>query len=424
MNMIVVGAQWGDEGKGKIIDCCSRHVDGVIRYQGGNNAGHTVYRNGKKYVMHLIPSGILEPKVKCVIASGVVIDPEVLLQEIRVLERDRIQVKGRLFISDLSHLIFPYHRIYDRLREEKKGFIKIGTTGKGIGPCYSDRALRSGIRVVDLYDSTEFRNQLALSLREKNLIFRHLYNFKGFSFSTLYRNFRTYAAELKPYVANTHEMVHEWVSQRKKLLFEGAQGTMLDLNHGTYPFVTSSFTVSGGACIGTGLAPTKVKRILGVAKAYTTRVGEGPFPTEFSSKLMHQVREKGNEFGATTGRPRRCGWFDATLVRHAVKVNGLTELALTKLDVLDQFKSIRVAVGYRDRGKLIKNFPSGIAQQRRLQPVYKTLPGWMSDTSGVRRFPHLPRNARSYVRYLEKLLRVPVTLISVGIAREQMISLK
>ena len=421
MNTDVVGAQWGDEGKGKIIDYFSSEVDMVVRYQGGNNAGHTVYKDGKKFVMHLVPSGILEKDVRCVIGSGVVVDPEALIEEIRGLEKAGVRTRGRLLVSEQCHLIFPYHRIYDRLREDKKGFIKIGTTGRGIGPCYSDRALRSGIRMVDLYNRELFKKRLFLSLKEKNEIFRRLYHFKGFSFQTIFKQYLGFAAKLRPYVSNTTMAVHDALSKKSDILFEGAQGTMLDLDQGTYPFVTSSFTTSGGACVGSGLPPNRVDRVLGVAKAYTTRVGEGPFPTEFGPELMNEVRTKGQEHGATTGRPRRCGWFDANVVRHAVRVNGITDLALTKLDVLDTFAEIKIAVAYRYKGRTFDHVPYDMVAQRDVKPVYETHAGWRKDTTGVRRFEKLPLNAQKYVRRLESLLGVKISLISVGTEREQVI---
>jgi adenylosuccinate synthase len=332
-----------------------------------------------------------------------------------------VRVRGRLFISEQAHLIFPYHRVYDRLREEKKGFIKIGTTGRGIGPCYGDRALRSGVRVVDLLNERVFRQRLFLSLKEKNEIFRSLYGFRGFSFPSLYAKYRGYARRIRPYVANTALLLHEAVAKKKRILFEGAQGTMLDLDQGTYPYVTSSFTTSGGACVGSGLPPNRIDRVIGVAKAYTTRVGEGPFPTEFPPDLMEEVRTRGQEFGATTGRPRRCGWFDAVVVAHAVRTNGMTELVLTKLDVLDSFESIDVAVAYRWRGRRLDVFPNDILMQQEVRPVYRRLPGWREDTSAIRRYAKLPRNARRYIEFLSRLLKVPITLVSVGTDREQVI---
>ncbi len=424
MNTVVVGTQWGDEGKGKIIDILSRENDIVVRFQGGDNAGHTVFRGSEKFVMHLIPSGILEPHVRCIIASGVVVEPAALIGEIKALEARGIKVRGRLLVSDQAHLIFPYHRIYDRLREEKKGFIRIGTTGKGIGPCYSDRALRSGIRFADLYDKKLFRERLRLSLQEKNEIFKRVYGFRGFSFKELYVRYIAFARYLRPYVANTTLEIWRAMRLKKRILFEGAQGTMLDLDQGTYPFVTSSFTVAGGACVGSGLAPTAVHRVLGVAKAYTTRVGEGPFPTEFPPRLMHEIRMRGQEFGATTGRPRRCGWFDAVVVRHAVQANGLKELCLMKLDVLDRFKVIRVAVAYRHRRKTFKHFPSDISLQRLVRPVYRALPGWNEPTRAVKRFRDLPRLAQAYVRRLSDILGIKIVMISVGSEREETIRVR
>ncbi|MBF0253510.1 MAG: adenylosuccinate synthase [Candidatus Omnitrophica bacterium] len=421
INTTVVGAQWGDEGKGKIIDTLSGKVHLVVRYQGGNNAGHTVYKGRQKYVMHLVPSGILHAKAKCLIASGVVVDPAELLSEIRGLEDSGIRTRGRLFVSEQCHLIFPFHRIYDRLREEKKGFIKIGTTGRGIGPCYSDRALRSGIRLIDLYDEKLFSERLTMSLKEKNEIFRHLYGFKGFSFKKIYDQYRAYATELRPYMADSVQMIQEAMKRRRSILFEGAQGTMLDLDQGTYPFVTSSSTVSGGATVGAGIPPAAIRDVLGVAKAYTTRVGEGPFPTELPASHMEHMRDLGDEFGATTGRARRCGWFDAVVVRYAAGINGFTRLAITKLDVLDSFKTIRIAVAYRFRGKTLKNFPHSITAQREVVPVYESMPGWSSCTSGIRTFDQLPPNARKYIRRISSLVGVPICLVSVGKGRDQVI---
>lgn len=421
MSKIVVGAQWGDEGKGKIIDYLAGGVDAVVRYQGGNNAGHTVYKRGRKYVMHLVPSGILEPGVRCLIGNGVVIDPAELLKEIRELEANGVRVKGRLWVSEQCHLIFPYHRIYDRLREEKKGYIRIGTTGRGIGPCYGDRALRSGLRLVDLRDRELFAQRLKLSLGEKNEIFRHLYGFKGFSYAKILKEYQKYGEELAPFIADTSLLLDRLLRAGKSVLFEGAQGTLLDLDHGTYPFVTSSSTVAGGASVGSGVSPSFVQNILGVAKAYTTRVGEGPFPTEFPEVFMKKVRDLGEEFGATTGRARRCGWFDAVVLRYSARINGFTELALTKLDVLDSIHPIRVAVAYRYRGKLLKEFPHGIREQRDAVPVYRTLPGWRKPTGHCRKFAELPENARRYIRFVARAVGVKVNLVSVGKGREQVI---
>ena len=423
-NQVVVGAQWGDEGKGKIIDILSKDADIVVRYQGGNNAGHTVVKKSGEFVLHLIPSGIFHKKVSCVIASGVVVDPEALLDEIRMLETKGISVKGRLWVSERAHLIFPYHKIYDRLREDKKGFIKIGTTGRGIGPSYSDKALRSGIRVVDLYDPIVFGSKLEKSLLEKNEIFEKLYDFKGFEYKKIYADYLEFAKKMKPYVCDTALFLNQAVKKKKRILFEGAQGTHLDVDHGTYPFVTSSYVTSGGAAVGTGVPPTAIDRVTGVVKAYTTRVGEGPFPTEFDPGLMEEIRKKGKEFGATTGRPRRCGWFDAVLVKYSCMVNGISSIAVTKLDVLDDLKEIKICVGYRHEGKLLKNFPSCLATQGSALPVYESHPGWLSDTSSAKKFADLPRNAQKYIKRLTALLEVPISLLSVGSHESQTIFIK
>ncbi len=414
MNIVVVGAQWGDEGKGKIIDILSRDCDYVVRYQGGNNAGHTVVKECGQFVLHLIPSGIFQKKVHCVIGNGVVVDPEALIQEIRSLKEKGFSVTGRLFISDRAHLILPYHRIYDRLREDKKGFIRIGTTGRGIGPSYGDKAMRSGIRVIDLYDPPLLKERLRRSLLEKNEIFRKIYNVEGFSFGKIYKDYLRFAEEMRPYVTDTAVLLNEARRAKKNILFEGAQGTHLDIDHGTYPFVTSSYVTAGGASVGTGVPPTAIDKVIGVVKAYTTRVGEGPFPTEFDVRLMEAIRKKGKEFGATTGRPRRCGWFDAVLVQYSCMVNGIDEIAVTKLDVLDDLPEIKICVGYRFKGKVLRRFPASITAQRLAEPIYESHPGWLEDTSGVRRFSELPAGAKRYLKRLTRLLSVPIKLLSVG----------
>ncbi len=419
MNTVVVGAQWGDEGKGKIIDILSRKADYVARYQGGNNAGHTVVKKSGQFILHLIPSGIFQKKVRCVIGNGVVVDPKALIEEIEGLRKKGVSVKGRLFISDRAHLILPYHRVYDRLREDKKGFIKIGTTGRGIGPSYGDKALRSGIRMVDLYEPAVFKEKLRKALLEKNEIFRKIYNFEGFSFKKIYDEYLGYARKIKPYVCDTSFLLNDAIKGGKKVLFEGAQGTHLDVDHGTYPFATSSYVTSGGAAVGTGVPPTAIHRVIGVVKAYTTRVGEGPFPTEFGTCLMEEIRKKGKEYGATTGRPRRCGWFDAVQVRYSCMVNGLQEIAVTKLDVLDTLPVIQICVGYRYGGKILRNFPASITAQKNCEPVYESHRGWLSDTSQVKSFGALPTNAKKYLKRLSTLLAVPITLLSVGSHEKQ-----
>lgn len=418
-NQVVVGAQWGDEGKGKIIDILSRDADYVVRYQGGNNAGHTVVKARGEFVLHLIPSGIFHKRARCVIGNGVVVDPQALIEEIHKLEDQGVSVKGRLFVSERAHLIFPYHRIYDRLREDKKGFIKIGTTGRGIGPSYGDKALRSGIRIVDLYDEATFRQKLGKSLLEKNEIFEKIYHAERFNFDEICADYLKFARIIKPYVCDTAVLLNQALKKKKSILFEGAQGTHLDVDHGTYPFVTSSYVTAGGAAVGTGVPPTKLGKIVGVVKAYTTRVGEGPFPTEFDPQLMEEIRKKGKEFGATTGRPRRCGWFDAVLVRYSCMVNGIQEIAVTKLDVLDDLKEIKICVGYKINGKVIRDFPASLVILKQCKPVYETHQGWLSDTSQVKKYSAMPHRAKKYLNRLSKLVQAPITLLSVGSHEDQ-----
>ena len=424
LNSVVVGAQWGDEGKGKIIDILSKDVDWVVRYQGGNNAGHTVVKACGEFVLHLIPSGIFHPKVRCVIGNGVVVDPQALIEEVQGLEKKGFSVRGRLFVSDRAHLILPYHKVYDRLREEKKGFTKIGTTGRGIGPSYGDKAMRSGIRVADLYDPNVFRDKLKRTLAEKNEIFRKIHGFKGFEFKKIHRDYLRYAQRMRPYVCDTAVLLNSVIRKKQSVLFEGAQGTHLDVDHGTYPFVTSSYVTAGGASVGTGVPPNKIEKVVGVVKAYTTRVGEGPFPTEFGPALMQEIRKKGKEFGATTGRPRRCGWFDAVLVRYSCMINGIGEIAVTKLDVLDDLKEIKICVAYRFKGKRYDSFPASLSAQLGCQPVYETHAGWAQDTTGVRHFKDLPANAKKYLKRLSGLVGAPITILSVGSHEDQTLRMR
>ena len=421
MNIVVVGAQWGVEGKGKVIDVMAEEADVIIRYQGGNNAGHTVITDHREMVFHLIPSGLLHPGKIGVIGNGVVIDPEALLQEVARLREHGIHVEQSLKVSDQAHLIFPYHKRLDRAEESSRAG-RIGTTGRGIGPCYVDKVARCGIRVADLYDERVFRAKLTQNVAEKNRVLEALYHAAPadlVDFEECARRYREYAAQIQPYVVNSVRFLHDAIAQGKRLLFEGAQGTLLDVDHGTYPHVTSSNATAGGACTGAGVPPTCIDRIIGVVKAYTTRVGEGPFPTEFPPTLMEQIRTKGKEFGATTGRPRRCGWFDAVVARHAVWVNGCDAIAVTKLDVLDDMPTIQICAAYRDGGQAIKEFPSDMAQLSRCQPVYESHPGWQADTSQVERFEELPAAAQSYLKRLEQLLGVTICLISTGCTRAQ-----
>jgi adenylosuccinate synthase len=401
---VVVGAQWGDEGKGKIIDILSRDADIIVRYQGGNNAGHTVVIGDKTFILHLIPSGILRKGKLCVIGNGVVVDPEALLSEINMLEAKGIKIDGNLVISECAHVILPYHKVIDKRRGTQ-----IGTTGRGIGPCYIDKMARCGIRMVDLINEDSLKRKLSANLQDSS----------EFNFEEIYKEYIGYGKKIKKYLVNVSVLLNNAISKRKDILFEGAQGTLLDIDHGTYPYVTSSSAAAGGACTGTGVGPTKIDRTIGVVKAYTTRVGEGPFPTEFKEDLMEKIRTKGKEFGATTGRPRRCGWFDAVVVKHAVAINGLDEIVVTKLDVLDEMEEIKICTGYKYKGKAYKNFPADIDVLENCEPVYETCKGWMKDTTQATRYKDLPVNAKKYLARLSKFLNVKIGMVSVGSKREQ-----
>jgi len=421
MNIVVIGAQWGDEGKGKLIDIISQDADVTARYQGGNNAGHTVCVGNKEYIFHLLPSAILHKGKTCVIGNGVVVDPRALLEEINGLEKRGLRVTSRcLKISGRCHIVMPYHRVLDGLRETKRKN-KIGTTGRGIGPCYADKVARCGIRMVDLLNPKLLKSKLEDNLREKNEVFRKVFNQKGYSLDGIYKEYLAYGKKLAPYVCDTVLYLNDAIDRKKSILFEGAQGTFLDIDFGTYPFVTSSNSIVGGVCAGSGVAPTKIDKAIACVKAYTTRVGEGPFPTEFSTGLKEEIRKKGNEFGATTGRPRRCGWFDSVLVRYAVIVNGISHLAVMKLDVLDDLKKIKICVGYRHKGKIYRDFPMDFWVLSQAKPVYEEMDGWMTPTSGIRRYKDLPQNARKYIKRLEQLLKVGVKYVSIGTKRDEII---
>ncbi len=422
MNTVLVGAQWGDEGKGKIIDILTEHADFVVRYQGGNNAGHTVVVKDKKYIFHLLPSGILHPGKICCIGNGVVIDPAVLLEEISSLIDTGISVKGRLKISPLAHVIMPYHKILDQLKEDKRAN-KIGTTNRGIGPCYADKINRCGIRVVDLLNPKLFAYKLEDNLKEKNEIFKKVYHHPGFSYAQIRRQYLEFGKKLTPFISPVHTELQEANRCGKNILFEGAQGTFLDIDFGTYPFVTSSSTTAGGACTGSGLSPAAMNKVIGVAKAYTTRVGEGPFPTEFDLTFGKFMREKGKEFGATTGRPRRCGWFDCLMVKEAVALNGITEIALTKMDILDGLKEISVCMGYKYKGKIFKSFPADLTVIKEAKPVYKKVAGWPGKSCRVNQLKDMPMQARSYLKYIEDNVGARISLVSVGSGREETIFL-
>lgn len=420
MNTILIGAQWGDEGKGKIIDILSAKADYIVRYQGGSNAGHTVVVDGSEYIFHLIPSGILHKgKISC-IGNGVVVDPAVLLKEINGLISCGINIANRLKISSLAHVIFPYHKVLDELRESKRAD-KIGTTKRGIGPCYADKINRCGIRIVDLLNPRVFKEKLKDNLTEKNIILRKIYGYPEFRFDKIYRDYISYGKKLAGYICDTHILLNSASVRKKDILFEGAQGTFLDIDFGTYPFVTSSSASAGGACAGTGISPVRIDKVIGVVKAYTTRVGEGPFPAEFKDNLQEFIRQKGNEFGATTGRPRRCGWFDAVMAREAVLLNGISELAVTKLDVLDSLKTIKICTGYKYKGRLFKEFPYDLEAIRGARPVYKEVRGWQEPSTGITAYRNLPKNAKSYLSLLQGLLGAKVSMVSVGSSRDQTI---
>lgn len=420
MNTIIVGTQWGDEGKGKIIDILSREVDYIVRYQGGNNAGHTVVVGDKEYIFHLIPSGILHRGKVCCLGNGVVIDPAVLLKEIDELAGQGIGINGRLKISTLAHIILPYHRILDQLRETKRKH-KIGTTGRGIGPCYADKIIRCGIRAVDLLNPAVLREKLSDNLKEKNEIFKKVYGHSGFRFGAIYRQYLNFGRALKPYICNTSGLLNRAMVKGADILFEGAQGTFLDIDFGTYPFVTSSSATSGGACIGSGIPPVKIGRVVGVAKAYTTRVGEGPFPTEFEAKFDDFMRKKGNEFGATTGRPRRCGWFDSVMVKEAILINGISELAIMKMDILDGLKEVKICTAYKYKGRIFKEFPHDYEVLTKAAPIYKVMAGWPAYDKSPRHYRQLHAKARNYLSYLQDALAAKISMISVGSSRDETI---
>jgi len=420
MNLCVLGAQWGDEGKGKVVDLLTPRFSIVARYQGGHNAGHTVYVRGRKFVLHLIPSGILHPGVTCVIGNGVVVDPHALFAELDELVSLGFDVEGRLFVSDKAHVILPYHRELDLLAEARRGERKIGTTSRGIGPAYEDKIGRRGVRIGDLADASE-DGPLAAAVRENVAARNRLVGTAEMSWQAVLADLRRSWARLQPLVADTSLLLHRAVQAGRRVMFEGAQGTLLDIDHGTYPFVTSSNATAGGAATGLGIGPGLIGPVLGVAKAYITRVGEGPLPSELTGEMGERLRESGQEFGASTGRPRRCGWFDAVAVRYAVRVNGLSALAITKLDVLDGIDTLQICTLYRCGGQALDEMPGDTAQLAACEPVYESLPGWSSPTFGVTRFDDLPAEARAYIRRLEALSGVPVVLVSTGSERDHTI---
>jgi adenylosuccinate synthase len=418
---VIVGAQWGDEGKGKIVDLLSETADVVARYQGGANAGHTVVIGGEKFVLHLIPSGILQSNTTCVIGNGVVVDPAALLHEIGLLTQKGVQVRGRLLISHRAHLVMPYHKLLDQTKEDADVQRRIGTTGRGIGPAYVDKAHRIGIRIVDLLNEATLKEKILQNLQEKNAILSAVYGKAPVDPEAILQEYRQFDDQIDPYVTDVSRYLNHAIAEGKKILCEGAQGSLLDLDFGTYPYVTSSNPTSGGACTGLGIGPTKIDRVIGVIKAYTTRVGMGPFPTELQDDLGDNLRAAGNEYGATTGRPRRCGWFDAVVAGYAVQINGIDSWALTKLDVLDKLGEIKICVAYRYRGKELTTFPAEMHVLGNCEPVYQIFPGWQRDTSAVRKFADLPKAAQAYLNAIERLTGIPIQIISVGSDREQTI---
>ena len=420
-NVVIAGAQWGDEGKGKIVDLFSERFDIVARYQGGHNAGHTVRIGEKTFVLKLIPSGILRPGKQAVIGNGLVIDPAALLAEIEALEAAGVDVAGQLRISNRAHVIFPFHRMMEKMSEDRPGRISIGTTSRGIGPCYEDKIARRGIRMADLLDPGRFSAQYDALAEEKEIIARALDIHERMDFAGIRARYETFAERLRPMVCDTALLLNRAMREGKRILFEGAQGTMLDIDHGTYPFVTSSSATAGGASTGTGVGPTRIQAVIGISKAYATRVGSGPFPTEARDALGDEIRRIGNEFGSVTGRPRRCGWFDVPLIRYTAMINGFDSIAMTKLDVLDSLERIPVCVAYKVGGREVEGMPASASEMEQIEPCYEYLPGWRTSTSGITSYEKLPRQAKDYLQYLEKATSVEIGCVSVGPERNQTI---
>jgi adenylosuccinate synthase len=422
-NVVIVGTQWGDEGKGKIVDLLAEHADIVVRFQGGNNAGHTMVVGGEQLITHLIPSGILQQKV-CVIGNGVVVDPAVLIEELDHLVSRNVDISpDKLKISEKAHLIMPYHQHIDHAREKKKGDKKIGTTGRGIGPAYEDKATRRGIRFVDLLDPQEFREKVNTILDEKNFYLKHYLSAETLDGARIIDQYEAYAKRLAPYVTNISIIIDSAIKDGQQVLFEGAQGTHLDIDHGTYPFVTSSNTIAGNACCGAGVGPAAITDVIGIVKAYTTRVGKGPFPAELFDETGDRIQEKGAEFGATTGRRRRCGWLDTVILKNAVRLNSLTSLAVTKLDVLGGLETLKICTSYEHKGKTLNDFPGSLKVLGDCKPIYETLPGWSEDISGAQDMKDLPENVKKYLNRIEELTQTPIQIVSVGAERNQTIVL-
>jgi adenylosuccinate synthase len=423
-NVAVVGVQWGDEGKGKVVDILSEEFDCVARYQGGHNAGHTVSFGNHRYVLHLIPSGIFQPKVTCVIGSGVVLDPLAFIEEYQAIERSAgVKAEGRLFVSNRCHLILPYHRVLEAAIENKLGERRIGTTSRGIGPAYEDKMGRRGLRVCDLMDPHTLPGKIAAAVADKNRALEALNHAQSIDPDPIIKSYAGYGEKIKGFVADTSRLLNQMIKDGKRILFEGAQGTLLDIDHGTFPFVTSSSAAAGGASTGLGISPKHVHRVLGISKAYTTRVGGGPFPTESLDARGEQIRIRGNEFGATTGRPRRCGWFDGPAARYAAMINALDSVAVTKIDVLDELPEIPFCVEYKYKGSVLKEFPADTAILSQVEPVYKILRGWHSSIAGTREWSKLPSAAQDYLRFLSDYLETPISMVSTGASRDETIHL-
>ncbi len=422
-NLVVVGVQWGDEGKGKIVDLLAQDADVVVRYQGGSNAGHTVINDHGSFVFHLVPSGILYPRKLCLIGNGVVVDPGSLIEEMEGLRAKGVRIGKNLSISDRAHVIMPYHKLVEKASEESKGPHRIGTTGRGIGPTYADKMARIGLRMGDLLNPSLLRAKLEVNVAEINTFLERVYGLSGVELEKVFEQYRAYGERLAGHIGDVSVQLDRAIAKGKTVLFEGAQGTHLDVDFGTYPYVTSSSAASGGACIGSGVGPTKIQGVLGIAKAYTTRVGSGPFPTELNDAIGAGLQERGREFGATTGRARRCGWFDAVVLRTAARVNGLSSLAVTKLDVLDGLKELQVCMGYRHGGKVYRDMPSDLEVLTGCEPIYERVPGWIDATTGVTSYKKLPIRAKRYLAKIEELAGCPIDMISTGSKREDTIML-
>lgn len=422
-SVIIVGTQWGDEGKGKIVDYLANKAQYVVRSQGGSNAGHTVVVDNVKYKLRLLPSGILHKDKVCIIGNGVVIEPKVFLSEIDGLIEKKVNMSN-LKISNRAHVLMPYHKILDELQEEDLGENKLGTTKNGIGPCYMDKASRLGIRIVDLMNKEVFAKKLKFNVELKNKLLKKLYNHDGINYEELLKEYLEYAERLRPYVADTTTILNKAIKEKKNILFEGAQATMLDLDHGTYPFVTSSYPAAGGACTGSGVGPRKIDNVIGVVKAYSTRVGEGPFPSELFDDVGQFIRDKGGEYGTVTGRARRCGWLDACVIKYASYINGLDSVAITRLDILDELEKLKICVAYKYNGEILEDYPSDLDILSKVEPVYEEFDGWKTSTTNIREYDKLPENAKKYLKRLSEVIDTEISIVSVGAGRDETIIIK